>query len=295
MKSFFLSILLLFISYSSGQYYSSDDQDTGGGEPTTINYCDENVNTEGILTWDVSTLGDHIPDNAFKECYTIKSAMLTGVKTVGNGAFESAGDIFGDAIELSFPDLTTIGANAFYGAIIKSLVAPKVQSIGQEAFREAGHPDGMDLTFSELTTTNQFAFMNANIKSLVVPELITVDQNEFMYANIKSLVAPKLQTIGQETFRNAGHSDGMDLSFATLTQVDAYAFTEAKIKKLLAPKLTIIGDGAFYQTVISSYVFIPEASNVFDSFVNVIFVSDILQGLSSQQLKDEYQSRGACS
>lgn len=297
MKSIYLLLTILSIAYA--------------------NKCSSHVDsTTGELKWDSITDGTTIPANAFYDCRTIKSGVLTGVTSVGESAFESAGDPVG--MDLTFPDLTIIEDRVFRSSNLKSLSAPKVTtlrngnfagsydppvSVETGTFARAGIPAGMELDLPELTYIGYGAFQATSLKSLFSPKVTSITSNSFYKCN-----------------ENSGHK-GLELNFPLVTTISPYkAFASSEINVLRLTSLTNAngdGQGTFSFMKVSDYMavltpLIPSGGSYapldlsnpnadvnrqidINRLVRMDYMYSYLPDATDAQIRSQYQNRGLVS
>ena len=167
----------------------------------------------------------NIGDEAFKDCYTIKSINIPGsVETIGEGAFRSCSDL--ESVTIS-DGVKSIGNMAFYSSEkLRSVTIPQsVTSIGYSAFaytkwledKQKENPlvivgsivlDGKKCTGDVVIPSGakiiaDGAFSNnKDIKSVVIPDGVTsIGYCAFYESGVEDVTVPKSVTnIGQYAF-----------------------------------------------------------------------------------------------
>lgn len=169
--------------------------------------------------------------NAFNGCTSLTSVDLSKISSIGSSSFYNCTSL---AIEdLSLPNLTSLGLNAFYGAKIK-----KISNLGSIT------------TLPGTSGTNGTLGDKSTLEEVVLPEtLTTIDQNSiYGYTNLTSIgsgVFPNVTTIGYNCFYNIPNV-AQAVSFPALTSVSSTssnsnhdAFTKCGFTEFHAPLLDL--------------------------------------------------------
>ena len=245
MKSFYLLLTILSIAYAQ----DAVDETCGG-------FVDN-----GVLTWNVVTHSTGIPGYKFQNCAFIKSAELTGVTSIGTGAFQNAGHA--DGMDLNFPDLIRIDQQlAFREAKIKSFSAPNIVYIGNYVFYKVNQETDivLDLNFPLLTRLGTGAFKLAKLNTLRVPTLSTITDNTFSSTTVSSYAVMKREFACDDRTSEFYLYHPEDTTFHLTLATQQQLKTEYHGRGLLTEDVSL---------------YLPLATQ--------------------QQLKTEYQSRGTCT
>lgn len=169
--------------------------------------------------------------NAFNGCTSLTSVDLSKISSIGSSSFYNCTSL---AIEdLSLPNLTSLGLNAFYGAKIK-----KISNLGSIT------------TLPGTSGTNGTLGDKSTLEEVVLPEtLTTIGQNSiYGYTNLTSIgsgVFPNVTTIGYNCFYNIPNV-AQAVSFPALTSVSSTssnsnhdAFTKCGFTEFHAPLLDL--------------------------------------------------------
>ena len=164
----------------------------------------------------------------FFGCSSLRDINFDDVTIVGELAFYNCG--FED-VELSMPNLTSLGVRAFQGTKIK-----KILDLGSITTVGGGSkPDGVNAhgTFSG----------NAYLESAILPETV-VNIPMACFKNCTALVScnipESVTTLGEQAFYNCTALEFDELNLPRLTSLGQDAFYGVKIKKLVFEKLTTL-------------------------------------------------------
>lgn len=187
----------------------------------------------------------NIRSGAFWGCSNITKISFPAVISIGERAFSNSGNTaFSDSVmDLSLPELTSIGAYAFFAAgIISSVSLPKLKDLTNYAF--------------------------GNCPSLVhvdMPELETIGDNGFRSCSrLHSVNFPKAKSVGSTVFFDCKKLALVD--FPLLTSVRDQVFRECKTLSTVILRTdtvcTLANVNAFVGTPIASgtgYIYVPRA------------------------------------
>lgn len=137
----------------------------GATENTTIYYLFGD--TVPATLKEVTVKNTNVPDEAFKDCTSIKTVNLVGnIRTIGKSAFENCNGIF--YVNFNEVTLTSIGEKAFSncGNLLTLRLPEGLTEIGQMAFYKCGtlYSVTMPTSITDMSQIGYFAF--GNCKSL---------------------------------------------------------------------------------------------------------------------------------
>ncbi|QNM93775.1 leucine-rich repeat protein [Mycoplasma sp. Pen4] len=173
-----------------------------------------------------------IKDYLFKDIPLVKF-VGPKVREIGYGAFSGTNLSDVDLPELELLHGRSDVAGVFQRSKIRTLNAPKLRTIGHDAFKSSG-------------------LTNANF-----PAAETVYNGAFSATTLENVIMPKVKRFYQSAFEDATFSN-TELTFPELVQIDGGtcyfisgadpfygAFQSTNITKIIAPKLQIIYSSAF--------------------------------------------------
>lgn len=231
-----------------------------------------------------------IEDRAFfGDTYLSDVSCKSGctLTSIGNGAFQ-------DTIGLTYftipPSVTSIGAAAFSGSGLTSIIIPaKNITIGEEAFADTA--DLTEVTFnpdSELRAIGANAFSGSGITSITIPDGLT-SIGDRAFANTPDLAGvmfnpdSKLATIGASAFSGsailsinipAGVISIGDQAFANTFELTTVTFDSSSSE--VGSALESIGAGAFSGSGLSEITIPANVNSIGDqAFVNAPFLTAI--------------------
>ena len=244
----------------------------------TFSYC-TNL-SEVVLKHGVESIGDStfeesglqsivIPESvisigsaAFKNCYSLKSAEITGsVITIGDMAFQNCTSLS----EVKFGEwLETIGNNAFEDTAIESIVIPeRVTSIGRAAFHGCNNLTEAIIN-AQITSLDAFEFrFNTNLRSFEMSSTIeSIPAGMFWGCSALSNVvinSGKIAIIDDNTFNECSALESIVLPYA-LEEIGDSAFGGCtKLRSISIPDLVkSIGNDAFDSCLSLSIVTLSE-------------------------------------
>ena len=202
------------------------------------------------VTGTASSGTDNLPDILFGEISYLSSNILTINKPSGsNGAISG----FTYGYNLSFPDATSIAANAFRYSGIRYINAPNVTTIGQNAFiySQLGVQNAYDTnpsynsvpSFPLCTSIDNYAFQYTNIKNINLPECTSIGTSCFAnnpaFGSNDPVNLPKIQTVGRTAFNSCINMTSLTLG--KCTSIDTQAFKDTYLlNDLYLPNDTMV-------------------------------------------------------
>ncbi|MBQ8323254.1 MAG: leucine-rich repeat protein [Clostridia bacterium] len=220
---------------------------------------------------DLSRIDETLEEETFYGCTSLKSAILTNVKTIGNYAFSDCAALN----RVDMPVVEVIGEGAFsryetYGGaptFSEVLLPDTLTTIKDGAFLGCEGLTSIEIP-SSVTETGDYLFAYCvNLRTVKLPETIdriglysfagcevlgTVNTEnieefaDYAFTSCTSLTTvdlSKAKTIGFGAFASTWLQG--DYVAPELTSVGDYAFQSADIATFEAPKLAKIGEGAF--------------------------------------------------
>ncbi|MGN0458207.1 MAG: leucine-rich repeat protein [Eubacterium sp.] len=229
-----------------------------------------------------------ISDDAFYECYTIKSVVIPGsVKLINTGAFGNCTKlesvVFNEGLEKIKPD-------AFNNTKIESINLPStVSSVDVYAFNRASklsaitvaeenaYYKAIDNVLYTKDGTKLVLSAPAKTGSLTVPDGVTsIGEMAVAYSQLSSVTLPdSVETIGAYAFQYCSNLENIDLGQGLKTIWERVFSSDIKLISIELPDtLVTIGNGAFRYSGIYS-VNIP--SSVTKIYTNAFSGCDNLQ------------------
>ena len=196
---------------ANGTYAASSDSLDGYSSVTVdVSAGTDLFNLASQTTFDLTdntykTTALTIPDRMFNSNQRIRTVNLSGVKTVEDYAFITC-----KATSLSFPDVETIGYQAFFqcrGASDVPLSIPNAITIGEEAFKEASvcgeSTSNRFLDISKCVSIGNNAFRSTRISNFKLDSVETLGNSPWFgsWFNTTNVIFPKLKTAGEQMCR----------------------------------------------------------------------------------------------
>ena len=168
---------------------------------STFDFTDDTYKTSALT----------IPDRMFNNNQRIRTVNISGIKTVESYAFIQC-----KATSLSFPDVETIGYQAFFqcrGASDVPLSIPNVVTIGEEAFKEAyvcgESTSNRFLDISKCVSIGHNAFRSTRINGFKMDSVETLGNNPWFgsWFSMTTVVFPKLKTAREQMCRGVNFTN----------------------------------------------------------------------------------------
>ena len=168
---------------------------------STFDFTDDTYKTSALT----------IPDRMFNNNQRIRTVNISGIKTVESYAFIQC-----KATSLSFPDVETIGYQAFFqcrGASDVPLSIPNVVTIGEEAFKEAyvcgESASNRFLDISKCVSIGHNAFRSTRINGFKMDSVETLGNNPWFgsWFSMTTVVFPKLKTAHEQMCRGVNFTN----------------------------------------------------------------------------------------
>ena len=213
-----------------------------------------------------------IGKNAFNNTQNLVSIILpAGVTSIGESAFENSSALVSIALPaglveipnnlfknspkletVNIPDrITAIGASAFAGTMIKSVIIPDtVASIGIGAFENCKALTEVTFGANNLMLDIQSGVFKGTdaLETVVLPTgLQTIAESAFENSGIMTIALPaSLKTISNRAFYNCDRLESIAI-FGNVSHIGGYAFYDCKVLKSaeLSFGLSHLGDYAF--------------------------------------------------
>ena len=232
------------------------------------------VDSDGNITLDAANL--NALDFATQAAYDRGvSLVLTGDNITGKVYFDSSIAPAG-SIDLILPDATALPEDAFNSCpILRSVSAPKVETVGQQAFQACTGLAGIELPAA--TEIGQSAFAKCtNLKSVNLPKATTIGMSAF--ANCTGLTTVTLQaatSIGNNAFYSCTGLTGISLPAATSIASSAFYYCTA-LSSVNLPAATEIVHSAFNGCTSLTGIELPAATSIGQSaFANCTALSSV--------------------
>lgn len=223
---------------------------------------------------DMSVAITKVADNAFS---TLKLGSISDthntIKEIGEYAFGAAAVGYnGKLCAIDLPVVTELKERAFYYMNASSVNLPKLQKVGEYAFR-GGKATNLDLIFENVTEVAREAFDKFEANSLMFLKLKDIPERGFARVKLNSFSAPKVETVGQSAFYQSAISDVQlplaktfgdrvfsastlhNIDFPLLETAGESVFSYMRyIEAIDLPKLKTVPKRAFYESsVIGRY------------------------------------------
>jgi hypothetical protein len=159
--------------------------------------------------------------------------------TILGGMFKNCSNL---AIDVYLPKITKLDNSAFEFSGIKSINAPRVESIGRYVFGSCLQLTG-DLNFPLLQTMGDSAFVKTSITSFVAESLTSAGSDCFNSCpNLESVVMPKVISLGNRFFWHSSNLKEVNLDgIETLQNVFSGCVS---LRKMRLPSIITL-NGAF--------------------------------------------------
>ena len=239
---------------------------SSGANNTTTGSFGNCSNLEEVVLPDTLTV---IGQSSFYNDVALRVINIPqNVATISNNAFFGCTSL--EIPDLSLPNLTSLGQNAFYGVKIK-----KISNLGKIT------------ALPTATSSTQNFGDRSMLEEVVLPSTVTDITNVSFcqYVALKSLKnTANIASIKNDAFNGCSSLDG-DLDFPKLAgTLDSRAFYGTAIKSFSAPMLEIIG-GTGSQTRVFAYCKLLESVNIpsvtivgSDSFAGCSSLKDVIFG-----------------
>lgn len=239
---------------------------SSGANNTTTGSFGNCSNLEEVVLPDTLTV---IGQSSFYNDVALRVINIPqNVATISNNAFFGCTSL--EIPDLSLPNLTSLGQNAFYGVKIK-----KISNLGKIT------------ALPTATSSTQNFGDRSMLEEVVLPSTVTDITNVSFcqYVALKSLKnTANIASIKSDAFNGCSSLDG-DLDFPKLAgTLDSRAFYGTAIKSFSAPMLEIIG-GTGSQTRVFAYCKLLESVNIpsvtivgSDSFAGCSSLKDVIFG-----------------
>ena len=230
--------------------------------PSTVLQIQEGAFSETplqrITAPEVTTIGNE----AFYNCEMLGHELgleFPKVKTVGAKSFYRVGFMAGDYRNITMPELTTIGEEAFASAKFHYMEALNVETIGKKAFLNCSFLKSID--FPKITTVLEETFRGCSmVNSVNLPQVVDLGVRSF-YGSChgidaeKNLYLPKVKSLQEECFGHAGLIGGKiswdnkivsEVVFPEVLEVGKRAFLgNSSLRVLSLPKARQLDDFIF--------------------------------------------------
>ena len=231
---------------------------SSGANNTTTGSFGNCSNLEEVVLPDTLTV---IGQSSFYNDVALRVINIPqNVATISNNAFFGCTSL--EIPDLSLPNLTSLGQNAFYGVKIKKIsnlgkitvlptAASSTQNFGDKSVLEEV------VLPSTITDIPQYSFYNyVALKKCNLENIVSVGTDAFRYCPLEGVLSmPNLSTIGVGSFNSTRFSEILDLgNLATITASNsgnnlrgAFGDNPNLTKAILPATVTTIGAGAFAQ------------------------------------------------
>ena len=221
-------------------------------------------------TYSVTTIGD----DAFFDCFALKSVSMPSITTIGNSAFMGCSSLASVFIPAS---CTSIGINPFASCTeLKELVVdgnnPNYSSADGALYDKdkttlIGWPTAkgdIDIMPS-VTSIGGSAFkLCYALTSVSMPSVTTIGNLAFNYSALTSVSMPEVTEIGNWAF--IGCSALTSVSMPLVKTINAFAFSGCfALTSIEMPSVTTIGDGAFNFCSALTSLDIPSVTTIGDN------------------------------
>ena len=168
---------------AGGIYYKVDVANKTAEVTNSIKYSGDIVIPESISAYGIECMVTSLGDNAFLECYDLKSISLPNTLTkIGGWAFKRCSAL----TELEIPaSVTSIGIYALESLKVQNIEIPNsVTELAEGVFYDCSSLTSVKLS-NALTNINNRAFENCtSLQSIEIPALVTsIGSDAFLYCN----------------------------------------------------------------------------------------------------------------
>ena len=218
----------------------------------SIRQCCEN---SLIKTVDFSNL-KKIGKYAFSNCIRLSSITMNKVESIDNSAFKYTLSLS----DLNCDSLVSIGNNAFESSGIISIVAPKVTSIGTNAFLNCY--DLESASFPQLTDLSLSVFRNCtSLTTLSAPLLTTIGANALRNVAIDEFFGRYVKTVGNYAFADNPYLASAILPVATSTGTNAFLNCTA-LQVVMLPAMEHVNNNSFLNCSSLRMLYLPGTKTV---------------------------------
>jgi hypothetical protein len=159
-------------------------------------------------------------------------------------------------------DILTISAYAFWSTGLTGVSAPKVISIGEQAFADCVNLASVDL--SKAASIGAQAFQNTGLTSLddaSLPKVVTIGNQAFANCvGLTSVTLPEVPGVGNQAFAGCDNLESVDLPL--VTNIGAEAFQGTGLTSVDFPQAAAIGAQAFAGCDNLASVTLPLVTNI---------------------------------
>ena len=199
-----------------------------------------------------------IDEQAFYNCYSLKSINTTNVTTIGNSAFYNCYSLA--SIEL--PNVTTLGNNAFYYCFeLTSIELPNVTTLGSGVFRYCEYLSNVTLS-DNLNVIPSNCFYECNsLRQIDLPNsLISIADYAFYNCSLTDIVIPEgVTSIGYYTFRNCPLTNVSIPS--TIENINDYSFYQCNyITEVYCYAIAPVITNTFGGGIVNATLHVPAVS-----------------------------------
>ena len=193
---------------------------------------------------------------AFSNCVNLSSITINKVESIENYAFKCTLALE----ELNCDSLVSIGTNSFELSGIKSIVAPKVTSIGTNAFADCY--DLESASFPQLTELSIGAFKNCtSLSALSAPLLTTIGANALRNVAIDEFFGRYVETIGNYAFADNPYLVSAILPVATSSGTNAFLNCTA-LQVVMLPAMEYLNNNSFLNCSSLVMLYLPGTKTV---------------------------------
>ncbi len=183
----------------------------------------EDSSVENIIFPNLETIGAY----AFSDCSNLRSVTLSKVKEIGSYAFQNTTNIK----DIACNELTEMGMYVFSQSGITSFNAPKLSTIGNNAFIDCYNL--VSVSAPELTVLTLGAFKNCIVlKNIDMPSLIEIGANAVRNTAIEKFSGILVEKIGNYAFADNHYLELVHFPVAISTGTNVF---------LNCPALKIVG------------------------------------------------------
>ena len=254
--------------------------------PNTVTHIEKNAFSKNANITEIIADGViQIDDYAFSECTSLNQISLKSVKSIEKHAFYKTGtSIKNKQYIAEMPELEDIGSYAFADSKIKTVVFPKLTSLGDSAFQNCKSLVSVwcdevleipDFTFYNCTNLKNISLSHCKrigimsfyhckeLETVELPECIILKESTFDSCyQLLEVYLPQVVEMDATTFNWCDCLEKLNLPcLETIVVTDNYIGLPTSLKFFSAPKISTVPDW-FFSNLPLQKVYIPSVKTL---------------------------------